>query len=103
MERMKKIEQMLKELPGDSFLRHALALEHIKIGEDSIARRLFEDLLSDDEQYVGSYYHLGGVYERMGLNEDAMATYEKGMKIANAAGDKHAFAELRSANDELMY
>ncbi|RYY94825.1 MAG: hypothetical protein EOO11_17090, partial [Chitinophagaceae bacterium] len=58
-------------------------------------------LLARDPGYVGSYYHLAKLLERQGNEAAAIAVYEKGMDTAKAAGDNHAFSELRSAHEEL--
>jgi tetratricopeptide (TPR) repeat protein len=101
MQRIHQIEQMLKESGFDCFLTHALALEYIKIGNDEKAQSLFKEVLAKDEQYVGTYYHLAKLYERMSDEPMAIATYEKGMAIAKTLNEKHAFGELRSAYEEL--
>lgn len=58
MNRMEKLKEFLAANPSDSFVQHALALEHIKNEDDNTAQSLFENLLARDENYVGSYYHL---------------------------------------------
>ena len=94
---------MLEANPTDSFLNHALALEYIKLGEDQQARILFETLLTREPGYVGSYYHIAKLHERIGETEKASYWYEKGMETAKQAGDNHAFGELRSAYEELTF
>ncbi len=103
MDRMAKLQEFLAVNPNDSFVQHALALEYIKLGNDSAARNLFEQLLSRDENYVGSYYHLAKLLERTGETDDAIATYEKGMEMAKMAGDNHSFNELRAAYEDLTF
>ena len=34
MNRIEKLMEFMKEKPGDSFVKHALALEYIKLGND---------------------------------------------------------------------
>jgi len=102
MNRMEMIREMLNTNAEDAFLWHALALEHIKIGEYVEARTCFERLLHANPNYVGSYYHLGKLYERLQENELAAQTYERGMTEAKKQGDQHAFNELRSAADDLL-
>jgi tetratricopeptide (TPR) repeat protein len=102
MNRMQIIQEMLHKNPDDPFLWHALALEHIKIGDDLSARSCFEDLLQKNPSYVGSYYHLAKLYERLQENTLAIKTYEHGLAEAKKLGDQHAFNELRSALDELL-
>ncbi len=103
MERIEKIQSMLRENPTDSFLQHALALEYIKMGDDEGAKKLFETILAREPGYVGSYYHLAKLLERQQDEQGAIAVYEKGMKEATAAGDQHAYNELRSALEELTF
>ncbi|SHN20353.1 tetratricopeptide repeat protein [Chitinophaga sp. CF418] len=102
MDRIARIKEFLKDSPNDSFLKHALALEYIKIGDDSAARSLFEELLAHEPGYVGSYYHLGRLLERAGLPQEAIAVFEKGMQMAKAANDRHAYNELQAALDDLI-
>lgn len=101
MDRINKLKGFLEANPGDSFLQHALALEYIKAGDDEQARLLFENILSSDPSYVGSYYHLGKLLERKGDIALAMEWYQKGMQAAKAAGDNHALNELRAAYEDL--
>lgn len=101
MERINKIQEFLKENPKDSFLQHALALEYVKLNDDSKAKGIFEKLLLENENYVGSYYHLAKLYERMQLIEKAVETYKKGMQIAKLAKDNHSFNELQAACEDL--
>ena len=103
MERIDKIKEMLIENPTDSFLQHALALEYIKLGNDNDARKMFESLLSIEPAYIGSYYHLAKLLERIGETEEAIKVYEKGMEEAKKAGDNHSLSELRSAFEELTF
>jgi Tfp pilus assembly protein PilF len=101
MDKMEQIRNFLHAQPKDAFLRHALALEHIKRGEDPPARELFETILTDFPDYVGSYYHLAKLIERNGEIPLAIDWYEKGMAVAKKLGDRHAYSELQMACDDL--
>ena len=101
--RINKLKGFLEQTPNDAFLMHALALEYVKKGDDSTAKELFESLLGKNESYVGSYYHLGLLYERINDEEKAVSIYEKGMQVAKAAGDNHAYSELQAAYENLVY
>lgn len=103
MDRIEKLKEFLKQTPADSFLKHALALEYIKIGDDAEAKKIFEELLDHDPGYVGSYYHLGKLLERNADTERAIKVYEKGMLEAKKSGDNHAYGELRGAYEELTF
>jgi predicted Zn-dependent protease len=102
MEKIEKLRSFLSNSPEDPFLNHALALEYIKLGNDSEARRLFLNILTRDPSYIGSYYHLARLLERAGETENAKTWYEKGMIAAKQSGDNHAFNELQAAFEDLI-
>ncbi|MGN6418807.1 MAG: tetratricopeptide repeat protein [Pseudobacter sp.] len=102
MERIDKLRQMLAVSPDDSFLNHAMAMELLGQGADKEARSVLETLLGRDPGYVGSYYQLARLLEKMGERAEALEWYEKGFKAAQKAGDRHAMNELRMAWDELL-
>lgn len=95
------MREYLASSPEDSFLQHALALEYIKLGKDNEARKLFEEIISREPGYVGTYYHLGKLLERSGDTDGALGVYETGMDEARKAGDNHSLNELRAAWDDL--
>ena len=97
------MKELLVQNPTDSFLQHALALEYIKLGNDEAARGLFEKLLNENPGYIGSYYQMAKLQERLGETDKAVQLYKQGMEEAMKAGDNHAFGELRGAYEELIY
>jgi len=103
MDRIEKLKEFLKASPSDSFLLHALALEYVKIANDTEAKKLFETILEKEPGYIGSYYHLGKLLERTGENEAAIKVYEKGMEVAKAAKDNHSYSELQGAYEDIVY
>ena len=103
MDRIEKLNEFLKTSPKDNFLRHALALEYIKIGDDFKARILFEEILTESPDYVGSYYHLAKLLEKLTHRDLAIEWYEKGMAAAKKAKDNHAYNELQAAHEDLVY
>ena len=102
MDRIAKLKEFLAANPDDSFVQHALALEHVKAGDDAEARKLFENILTRDETYIGSYYHLGKLLERIDEKESAIKWYELGMLKAKENGDMHAYNELQAAYEDLI-
>lgn len=103
MDRIEKIKEFLKDNPTDNFLRHALALEYLKTDRDAEARELFEAILTASPDYVGSYYHLAKLLEKLQETNLAIEWYEKGMAAAKAAGDNHSYNELMAAYEDLVY
>lgn len=96
--RLQQLIEFLKENPGDAFLTYALATEHLKLGHTEVALRHYEALVNDHPDYVGTYYHLGKLYEALGRKADAVVTYEKGMQAARNKRDMHALSELQGAH-----
>jgi|SRR5690606_16488952 len=98
MNRIEKLQAYLKEQPEDCFLKHALAMEWIKLGDDAAARALLEQNLHADPTYLATYYHLGKLLERNREYTEALSLYQKGME--QAVADRHAFSELQRAAEE---
>ena len=103
MERINKLKTFLQQNPADDFLQHALALEYIKIGEEHQAKDLFIKILNHNPNYIGSYYHLAKLLERVNENQAAIEFYEKGMAIAKLLKDNHSYNELQAAYEDLIY
>jgi Tfp pilus assembly protein PilF len=101
MSRIEKLLEFLDSSGKDSFLQHALALEYIKAGEDAKAKVLFEEILEREPGYVGTYYHLGKLLQRIAGPGKASYVFKKGMEEAEKAGDKHSYSELQGALEEL--
>ncbi len=102
-ERIEKLLAFLKASPNDCFLNHALALEYIKVENDAEAKQFFEKNLANDPGYIATYYHLGKLLERNGVQEEAIKIYETGMERAKDAGDMHSYNELQGAYEDLVY
>ncbi len=103
MNRIEKLLEYLQQSPHDNFLRHALALEYIKLQKDNEAENLLESVLKDSPDYVGSYYHLAKLLERKGEINKAIACYEEGMLQCKKINDQHAYNELQAAYEDLIY
>jgi tetratricopeptide (TPR) repeat protein len=103
MDRIQQLQAFLAANPSDSFLRHALGLEYSKLGDEHKAREVFEALLAENPAYVGTYYQLGKLLERTGEVEEAIRVYQKGLEMARAAGDQHAYNELQAALEDLTF
>ncbi len=98
--RIDKLKSMLSLQGDDCFLWHALGLEHLKTKDLEQAISCFEKVLAIDENYVGTYYHLGLALASAG--KDSKAVFDKGIKVSRALNDKHAESELRMAYDEIF-
>lgn len=103
MDRIEQLTSFLAKTPNDSFLQHALALEYIKKGDDGAAKKLFEEVLERDPFYIGSYFQLAKLLERIGERDRALACYERGMNVAETAENGRTYNELQAAYEELKY
>ena len=102
-DRIEKLKHFLTATPTDCFLNHALALEYVKLGDETNARLHFERNYNNDASYVATYYHLGKLLERIQETDKAIAIYEQGMAQAKAAKDMHSYNELQAAHEDLAY
>ena len=100
--RLEKLLEFLKNEPDDAFLKYALATEYLRLNQTDTALAYYEGLVNTHPNYVGTYYHLGKLYEALGRREDAIKTYETGMKVTREQRDNHAFSELQAVYNELV-
>jgi tetratricopeptide (TPR) repeat protein len=96
LSRLDKLLEFIKNEPNDEFLKYALATEYLRLNQVDIALIYYEDLVNNHPNYVGTYYHLGKLYEALNRKQDAITTYENGMKVTKAKRDNHAFSELQA-------
>ncbi|MES3628574.1 MAG: tetratricopeptide repeat protein [Longimonas sp.] len=97
MDRIAQLESFLEEDPDDPFTQFALAQEHLKQDDIDVAQQYFEGLVEEHPDYVGTYYHLGKLYERLGQTDTAIDTYEQGIEIARTQHDQKNLSELQDA------
>ena len=95
-DRLHQLFAFYKEDPNDAFTIYAIATE-LRQSEPLKALEYYEKLLAEHENYVGTYYHAGKLYEELTKPELAEKVYQKGMKIARQEGNMHAFSELQQA------
>ena len=101
MSRLDQLKALLSESPGDDFILFAIAKEHQKHDELSLAREAYEGLKEKNPEYVGLYYHLGKVLEDLELPDEAMKIYNEGITVAKKLSDFHALKELMNVRTNL--
>ena len=94
MSRREKIEAMLVEDPGDTFLRYSLAMELDKEGAHDASLAKFGELTSDEPPYVPAFFMSAQQLARIGRIDDARARLRTGIEAARAQGDLHAAGEM---------
>ena len=97
-----RLAGILKKNPLDSFAKFALALELLKRDEVSKARLLFESVRTQDPGYLGVYYHLGKLYEKIALPEKAQTAYLDGIELAEKTGNQKTLLELKEALQQII-
>lgn len=100
---MQQLLALLESSPQDAFLLFAIAKEYEGIGDIAKALETYRQLENAVPDYVGLYYHLGKLLEKLEETEAAKAAYDKGLEVAKAAGDRHAWNELSSARMNMEY
>jgi len=99
--RLHLLQQLLEKSPNDSFALFAIAKEYEGAGDAEQALANYLRLRDTNPGYVGLYYHLGKLFEKLNRPDDALQAYRTGMEVARKAGDMHAYGELNGARLEI--
>ncbi|WP_258099696.1 tetratricopeptide repeat protein [Marinoscillum pacificum] len=95
-DRVKQLEKFLQEDPNDAFSKYALALEYLPTNKLK-TEELFDDLLKNHPDYIGTYYHAAALHAELGNLEKAEAIYQTGIEKAQVLKESHALRELQTA------
>jgi hypothetical protein len=94
MSRREKIEAMLADDPGDTFLRYSLAMELDKEGVHDASLAQFAELTRDDPPYVPAFFMAGQQLVRIGRIDEARTILRDGIAAARIQDDSHAAGEM---------
>lgn len=94
MTRREKIEVMLADDPGDTFLRYSLAMELDKEGAHDASLAKFAELTRDLPPYVPAFFMAAQQLVRLGRNEEAKPLLRNGISAATKQNDDHAAREM---------
>jgi len=92
--RREKIEALLRDDPGDVFLRYSLALELESAGEWEAGLGILEDLGRGTPPYVPALQMAGQFLAARGQVEDARRALREGIEAARRQGNTHAAGEM---------
>jgi tetratricopeptide (TPR) repeat protein len=95
--RRETLEQFVADKPTDAFARYGLALECVKLGDDTAATDHFQKLLDTHPEYVAGYYQFGQLLSRLGRLDEARKLLSDGIIVAQKSGDMHARDEMQAA------
>ena len=93
--RIDQLQQMLKEDPGDQFLRYAYALELRSAGRTQEALDHLRALIADAPEHVAAHHQLAITLGEVGSINEAVTAARNGLRTAEAHGDRKAAGELR--------
>ena len=94
MSRREKIEAMLADDPGDTFLRYSLAMELDKEGSHNESLTKFAELTRDAPPYVPAFFMSAQHLVRLGRVDEAREILRGGIGAARSQGDQHAVGEM---------
>lgn len=92
--RRAKIEAMLREDPGDVFLRYSLALEMESAGEADASLEILEALARETPAYVPAFHMAGRQLVTLGRIDEARRALREGIEEARNQGNTHAAGEM---------
>jgi tetratricopeptide (TPR) repeat protein len=95
--RREMLEQFVAGKPDDAFARYGLALECVKLGDETAAVSHFQALLQAHPMYVAGYFQYGQLLSRLGRLDEARRILSDGIVVAQKSGDIHARDEMQAA------
>ncbi len=103
MNRIKQLEDFLKNEPHDSFLNYALAIEYVGQEDFEKAKDLLTQLMARDPDYTATYYHLGKLFQKEGDKDKAEEIYTEGIRLTRLKREQHKLAELQTALNNMLF
>lgn len=94
MTRREKIEAMLADDPGDTFLRYSLAMELDKEGDHDASLARFAELTREEPPYVPAFFMSSQQLVRLGRIDEARSILKDGIAAARSQDDMHAAGEM---------
>ena len=101
-DRVKQLEKFLQEDPNDAFSKYALALEYLHTNKLK-TEELFDNLLKNHPEYIGTYYHAAALHSELGNLEKAESIYIQGIEKAKELKEAHALRELQTAYTNFQF
>lgn len=101
MGKLEKIEEMLRDEPGDTFLLYSRGLELLKLGRATDGLAQLRELIASQPDYVPAYFRLGQALVEDDQIPEAREALEAGIVVGRRVGDQHAVGEMSTFLDTL--
>jgi hypothetical protein len=92
--RREKIEDLLREDPGDKFLRYSHSLELEKEGDHERSLAGLRELTTESPPFVPAFFMAGQQLARLERFEEARSILRDGIEEARRQGESHAAGEM---------
>lgn len=92
--RIESLEKMLGGPRDGALLRFSLGNEYLKAGDLAKAASSFQAAVDRDPKYSAAWKALGKAQTEAGDHAGSLATYERGIAVAEANGDMQAAKEM---------
>ena len=92
---IENLEAMLARGDDSALLRFSLGCAYLKADNLELAMGHLQRAVELDESYSAAWKTLGRAQADSGLSAAAMATYRRGIEIADASGDRQAAREMQ--------
>ena len=96
MSRLTELEAMLDSNPGDPFIIYALAREYEQNLATMQALLMYEHLVTDHPDYIGTYYHYAKLLYAARNEKEGIRMLEKGIEWGTKEKDMHAVSEMKA-------
>jgi tetratricopeptide (TPR) repeat protein len=93
--RIEKLEDFLKDNPGNALLQYSLGVEYLRIGQLERAIAPLRAAIAAKSNYSAAYRELGKALGQARLTEEATAIYRQGIQTAQTNGDLQTAKEMR--------
>ena len=94
--RIHLLKEYIEQDPEDPFNRYALAMEYYEEAPNTALQYLGE-LVSDQPDYLPTYYKLAHLYWELEMWNDADRVFKQGIKLAEQKSENKTLHELKSA------
>ena len=89
-----RLEAILERGGDSAGLRYALGCEYLKAGDPARAAGHLSQAVTLEPGYSAAWKQLGRAQSDAGLEDQAMDTYRRGIRVANERGDIQAAREM---------